>query len=161
MHEYELASFAINDEIAALIPGPSTAELAFLPERLDQVSGQRVAAFRPTAHELRVVLRNGGLDPALIVPDGYRKGSWQEHSDTWVLPVILTAATVPVTVLANLMTTWLQSKFGGGDDRATLVYREIEIRPDGHKRFIEVRGKPSVVIRALEERAAWPPDDST
>jgi hypothetical protein len=128
------------------------AEFVVLPERIREVRGSAVAPFRREVQQLRGYIRENGHSVALALPEGVETAAYQEHAAEWVLPIVLFAADVPVSVACNLFANWIWSIIGPARDSEDGVHvRLAHELPDGTLELLEVRGNVEDVVRVLRE----------
>jgi hypothetical protein len=130
----------------------AAAEFVVLPERVREVRGTPVAPFRREVQELRGFILENGHSVALAIPEGTEPVAYQEHAADWVLPIVLFAASIPVSVACNLFANWIWSRLGPQPDPDDTVHVRLARQlPDGTLELLEARGKVEDVVQLLRE----------
>jgi hypothetical protein len=94
---------------------------------------------------------------ALAVPEGAETAAYQEHAAEWVLPIVLFAANIPVSVACSLFANWIWSLMGPQPDPEDTVHvRLARELPDGTLEMLEARGRVEDVVGVLREPGLEP-----
>lgn len=148
--EYELPEELLDAHSASLLP--QDADILILPDRVVPSEAETVAAFRPEAQALRVHLQSGGLRTTLAAPPGSKKATYEEHAADWVLPTVLFAAGLPVSVAAGVVANWISARLGSRAAATRVRYREAHLRTDGGVDVTEMEGPGDQIVAVLRER---------
>ena len=102
-----------------------------MPDRLGGSDGSTFASYREDAQSIRVFLNERGVRTEFATPVDARRGVYEEHDVTWVLPVIATLAGGGLMVSTPLIVDWIRDRLRGlpAEDvaKATLVYRDATL----------------------------------
>jgi hypothetical protein len=142
-------NFALDDELAALVESVARAgDVLIIPEFVEEIDGNTVAAFADSTQELRVDLADRGLQVQLALPEGAEPRPYEEHFVEWVLPVILS---VPGAIVATAQIIgWLRDWHSRNRDRV-LRYREARFDEDEGRYVVrELVGPADRVADVLE-----------
>ncbi len=123
-----------------------------LPDRIHDSDGVTYAAFRAEAQSLRASLVDAGLKVNLVIPPGARKATYEEHDATWVLPVLVNLAQLPVGTVASVIGNWITAHISRLSPKPRVRYREGHRTPDGAIDVLEIDGPGDEVVRILRER---------
>jgi hypothetical protein len=127
--------------------------LGLLPDRVYEVDGQLVAAFRPDAQAIRVAAQTAGVSVEMVAPEGAELAMRSQYMAVWVLPVLAGALVgVPCQVLATLIAARLEAGKRRSEAPPEVVLREI-FDEDGKVRERELRGPAQEIEQLLRERA--------
>ena len=143
----------LPDSISSLVRAtgaPRTDEIFILPDRVVERDGKVLAAFRPETQALRVLFRDAGYEVKLPAPEDATRGRYEEHDDSWVLPIILTAAGLPIGIVSALVVDWIKSKIGSKESPRVL-YRHATIETaDADIEILEISGTVDDIAQLLE-----------
>ncbi len=99
-----------------------TSQLAIVPSNFLTAANQRELYFVPATSDFKVLLRQAGLTPAKVTPEGVRIPFRDDRDRTLILPVLFLGATflaenshlisVALGVLANYVTDFFKGKAG-------------------------------------------------
>jgi hypothetical protein len=126
--------------------------LGLLPDRVHEVDGQIVAAFRPDAQAIRVAVEAAGMTVEMVAPDGAELAMHSQYMAVWVLPLLASGAlSVPCAVLANLITARIAAAKRRSEEPPEVVFRETIIE-DGKVQERELRGPAREIEQMLRKR---------
>ena len=145
----------LSEQISSLVKTvgpPASDEIFILPDRVVEQDGKTFAAFRPETQALRVLLRDAGFNVKLPAPEGAIKGGYEEHDDSWILPVILTAAGLPISIVGSLVVEWIKSKTSSKES-PQILYRQATIETsEAEIELLEISGTADEIAQLLGSR---------
>jgi hypothetical protein len=155
--KYDLPQELLDDQSASLLP--HDADILILPDRVIASEEETIAAFRPETQELRGRLQEEGLKASLAAPPGAKKAVYEEHAADWVLPTVLFAASLPVSIAAGVLANWISDRLGSRAEETRVRYREAHLRADGGADVTEIDGPGDQVVAVLHERGGGDAED--
>jgi hypothetical protein len=145
----------LSEQISSLVKivgPPANDEIFILPDRVVEQDGKAFAAFRPETQALRVLFQDAGFKVKLLAPEGAKRGGYEEHDDSWVLPVVLTAAGLPIGILSSLVADWIKSK-ARSKDSPRVLYRHATIETaEADIDLVEISGTAEEIAQLLASR---------
>ena len=145
----------LPDQISGLVKTvgpPANDEIFILPDRVVEQDGKVFAAFRPETQALRVLFQDAGYKVTLPAPKGAKRGGYEEHDASWVLPVVLTAAGLPIGIISSLVADWIKSKTRSKDSPQVL-YRHVTMETaEADIELVEISGTADEIAQLLGSR---------
>lgn len=126
--------------------------LGVLPDRVHEVDGRLVAAFRPDTQVIRVAAEAESLSVELMAPDEAELAMYTQYAADWVLPALVCAGmSVPCQILATLLAARIESFRRRSEEPPMVLFREV-IEEDGKLTERELRGPADEIEAFLRAR---------
>ena len=122
-------------------------------------AGNRSQLIRGDVSDIRKVLTQAGFEAEVILEKGLRRRTLVRHDADIILPLILFAANIPLSVAASYIASWLFARFAG--KKTNIKYEHARFGPDGKiTDYIKLEGRAEKVAKILKSGKFESPSDT-